>query len=199
MVTAPLGVLFTSVLSTIAPLPPSSQPSQIEPRFARPASIVEQGPSPEYYRTDPNLFALVLRTQLGAHVRVAPSAGVAFSIDALAGLSMRVGRVSPLRALACVGYHYVGFGSHFFVLQTGALLDIVEEPQSRKIVSVGLTVDGLAGAQESIGALGVRTSLLLSVYGLTVSAGHQWTRSPSGDVHEAHFMLGTLISLGGSR
>lgn len=185
--------------AVLASAPSAAPLSQLEPRFDRVAEVRELGASPEYYRTDPRLFSLALRTQLGAHVRVAPNAGVAFSIDALAGLSMRLGRVSPLALLGCVGYHYVGFGSHFFAVQTGLLLDLVDEPRARSAVKVGVTIDGLAGTQESLDAVGVRSSLVLSMYGLTVSAGHQWTRSNAGEVHEAHLMLGTLVSIGGSR
>lgn len=195
------NVMFDArfVGALLATAPAAAPLPQLEPRFDRVAEVRELGPSPEYYRTDPRLFALALRTQLGAHVRVAPNADVAFAIDALAGLTMRLGRVSPLALLGCVGYHYVGFGSHFFALQTGALLDLVDEPRARSAVKVGVTIDGLAGTQASLETLGVRTSLVLSMYGLTVSAGHQWTRSSAGDAHEAHLMFGTLVSIGGSR
>lgn len=193
------NVMFDArfVGAVLAGAPAAAPLPQFEPRFDRVAEVRELGPSPEYYQTDPRLFSLALRTQIGAHVRVAPNAGAAFSIDALAGLSMRAGRVSPLTLLGCVGYHYVGFGSHFFVLQTGALLDVVDEPRARGAVKVGVTIDGLAGTQESLDAIGVRSALVLSMYGLTVSAGHQWTRSSAGDAHEAHLMLGTLVSIGG--
>lgn len=200
-----LACVLAQVLQPTAPWHPTPPEPQFEPTFERPRVVREQGPSPTFYRLEPRLVYGLVRTQLGVHVRVAPTSVAAFTFDQLGGVIARAGRGSRAALLAEGGYHYVGFGSHFAVAGAGLLIDAGPEQSdasqrsTRDRLRFGVIVDGLAGINESQSALGLRASLVLVMYSVSVAVGHQWARTPTVDTHEAFLTVGSTITIGERR
>lgn len=199
-----LPLLLAQLLPAVPATGASQSPAQFDPTFEQPTVVRERGASPVFYRIDPRLVYGFVRSQTGVHVRVAPTAGAAFTFGALGGALVRAGRNARVSLVAETGYRYVGFGSHFVVFGAGLLIDArprlddVTERDSdvRARGRVALILHGLAGASESRGARGVRTSLAFAMGWLTVGAGHQWVDAEGLHTHELHLELGTMVTIG---
>lgn len=203
-----LSALPLAIAQVLSPTAPWQQPPiepQFEPSFDRPTVVRERGPSPLHYRLDPRIAFGLVRTQLGVHTRVAPTSVAAFTFDLLGGVLVRAGRDSRVGWITQGGYHYVGYGSHFAVLGTGLLVDAgpqhteSSERSTRDRLRFGFVVDGLAGSSESQSGLGLRTSLIAVMYGVSVAVGHQWVRTATVETHEAVLTVGSTITIGERR
>ncbi|MFO0560688.1 MAG: hypothetical protein U0269_21915 [Polyangiales bacterium] len=190
----PLPLLFAQLL--LNPAPP-----QVEPAFARPAVIREEGPSPEFYRRDPRVVYGVAHTQVGAQLRIAPTAGIAFTVDALGGALLRMGRTSEWGAIVEGGYSYVGFSEHFVLAGLGlahhCVPDYDGEPTRERALSIALTVHGLGGFSETRSALGFRGQISIGAPYALFTFGYQLVQTDAVTTHELRFTLATLAVFGG--
>lgn len=197
--------MFTPLL--FAQLLTLPAPPQIEPVFSRPAVIREQGPSPEWFRRDPQITFGLARSQLGTQIRVSPTAGVAFTLDVLAGAFVRFGRVSRWGATFEAGYSYVGFSEHLAVTGIGLVHSLPsrsnddgdDAPSSMSTrMRVAIALYGVGGVSESRGALGFRGQISIGPSFALFSIGYQFVQTDAINAHELRFTFSSL-SLFGAR
>lgn len=176
-------------------------PPQIEPEFTRPAVIREQGPSPEFYRRDPRIVFGVAHTQVGTQIRAVPSAGIAFTVDALGGALLRMGRTSEWGAIVEGGYSYVGFSEHFAVVGLGlahhCVPDYDGEPHRERTLSFAISAFALGGVSDARSATGFRAQIALGAPYALFTFGYQLVQTDAVTTHELRFTLATLAVFGG--
>jgi hypothetical protein len=127
--------------------------------------VVEDGPSPMYYRLREDTLAFAWRTSLGAAFR---DGDQAFQLSMLLGAATRFGRGARSGLWAEAGYAYETFHEHLFVVGVGPALRGPEERWNVLLVPHAVigSVDGQTG-------YGVRTSLAAVWLGCGVEIAYQ--------------------------
>jgi hypothetical protein len=134
-----------------------------EPQAPPVRVVVEDGPSPLYYRLHDDTLAVAGRTSLGAAIRDGDGA---FEVSALAGVATRFGRGANTGLWAEAGYSYERFHEHLFVVGVGPALRGTG-PLAWNIMVVPHAVIGHVDGETGYG---MRTSFIASwLYGIEIA------------------------------
>lgn len=134
-----------------------------EPEAPPVRTVVEDGPSPTYYRLPDDTLKMAERTSLGATFRDGDDA---FALSAMLGAATRFGRGAPAGLWAEAGYSYERLHEHLLVAGAGPSL---RGPGSFTW-GVMLVPHAVIGLVDGHTGYGIRTTAVASwMYGVDVS------------------------------
>jgi hypothetical protein len=167
-----------------------------EPSAPAPQVILEDAPSPVYYRLPDDVVQLLVRPSIGVDVR---GHSAALALHQLAGVAIGFGRGAKAGMLVEAGYSYSRFHDHLLVLGAG--------PDLRRIgpAVVGdtgaaffaLVPHAVLGSIDGTFGYGIRTSAIASFafYGLELA--HQYVVVGDRHVQQIEVLFTMPMVIGG--
>ncbi len=193
--------LFAILADCFAPVPVvGPEPPVVMPSAPPPRRIVEQGPSPYYYRKPRDTIGWGYRLGLGAAVSLAstlPRPSPRFTLDVLPEVDLGFARGSRFGVLLEGGYSFTQGGTHLLVIGAGPAARHFGPTLGlgpRGAMAAALVGHALVGTVAGQTAVGVRTSVLFHLFVVGVEIGHQYTEAGPQRGHELRLMidLGTV-------
>lgn len=199
------ALMFVGLVQVPEPLPTGGVTASVfaEPSAPPPRRIVEQGPSPLYYRTRRDTIGFGYRLGLGASVSLAsplPRSPSRFTLDLLPELDFGFARGSKFGGLLQGGYSYTQSGTHLFVIGAGPAARHfgptfnLGKAGTMTAALVGHAVVGTVAGRTSAGG---RASVLLHAWLLGIELGYQYLGGQQGG-HELRLMV-AIGAMGYSR